>query len=249
FERLVGRSAAEIVGRSIEEVLPPETAGQVRASDRQAIDGRRAVLFDLAAPYGSGRRSFMAFKFPLLDGAGVPCSLLGFGADLTGRRRREEALQASALAVSSAHGDLFQELTRYLATILNVRLALIGRLTGKSPETIRTPGIYGAGAYRENIEYPLHVTPCSAVVRDGFSVVTRELLRRYPQDEYLPKDAVGYAGYPLHDAAGRVAGVIAVLASELIVDTELFESVLKIFAVRAAAELERRAQEEALAAS
>src|SRR5690606_14900388 len=89
----------------------------------------------------------------------------------------------------------------------------------------------------------------SAVVRDGFSVVTRELLRRYPQDVYLPKDAVGYAGYPLHDAAGRVAGVIAVLASEPIVDTELFESVLKIFAVRAAAELERRAQEEALAAS
>ena len=250
FERLVGTSAAQLVGRSIEEVLPPEAAATVRESDRVAIEERRGVAFEAVGVYGSGRRSFTSFKLPLLDASGQPRGVLGFGTDVTGRRHRENALQAASLAVSSATGDLiFQELTRYLATILGVQMALIGRLTDKAPATIRTLGIYGGGAYRENIEYPLEVTPCREVVGGAFSLVPLDVATRFPDDPYLPRGAVGYAGYPLNDAAGRPAGVIAVFSREPIADPSLFESVLKIFAVRAAAEIERRAHEEALAAS
>ena len=163
---------------------------------------------------------------------------------------QNDALNAAALAVSSAKGDrVFQELTRYLATILNVQLALIGRFLGEPPQAIRTLGLYGGGAYRENFEYRLDTTPCRAVVGGGFSVVPRDVATLFPEDEYLPKGAVGYAGFPLKDAAGRVAGIIAIISRQAIEDAALVESVLKIFAVRAAAELERRAHEEALAAS
>jgi PAS domain S-box-containing protein len=250
FEALVGRSAAEVLGRTIEEVLPPEAAAAVRESDRQAIEERRGVVFESRGRFGSGLRSFANFKFPLFDGEGRTCAVLGFGTDTTERRRREEALEAASLAVSSAQGDrLFQELTRYLATILNVQLALVGRITGETPATVRTLGIYGARGYRENFEYPLAVTPCREVVRGGFAVVASDLAQRYPEDRFLPAGATGYAGYPLHDPAGRTIGVIAVLSAEPIADEKLFESVLKIFALRAAAELERRAHEEALAKS
>jgi PAS domain S-box-containing protein len=250
FEKLVGRPAAEVLGRKVHDVLPPEAADAVLESDRLAISGRRGIAFETPGLYGSGRRNFMNFKFPLLDGAGAAHGVLGFGTDLTERRHREDALQAASLAVSSARGDrVFQELTRYLATILNVQLALVGRITGKQPDTIRTLGIYGGGAYRENFEYALAVTPCRTVVSGGFTVVPRDVVERFPEDEYLPKGAVGYAGYPLKDAAGQSIGVIAVISREPITDEKLVESVLKIFAVRAAAELERRAHEEALAAS
>ena len=161
-----------------------------------------------------------------------------------------DALEAAALAVSSARGDrVFQELTRYLATILEVHLALVGRITGKSPATVRTLGIYGNGSYRENFEYLLDTTPCREVVHGGFAVVPRDIAARYPDDKYLPRGAVAYAGYPLKDAAGRAIGVIAVVSRAPIADEKLFESVLKIFAVRAGVELERRAHEDALAAS
>jgi PAS domain S-box-containing protein len=163
---------------------------------------------------------------------------------------QNDALNAAALAVSSAKGDrVFQELTRYLATILDVQLALIGRILGEPPETIRTLGIYGGGAYRENFEYQLEFTPCRGVLGGEFSFVPRAVATLFPQDRYLPKGAVSYGGYPLRDAAGRVAGIIAVISRQEIQDAALVESVLKIFAVRAAAELERRAHEEALAAS
>jgi PAS domain S-box-containing protein len=163
---------------------------------------------------------------------------------------QNDALNAAALAVSSAKGDrVFQELTRYLATILDVQLALIGRILGEPPSVIRTLGIYGGGAYRENFEYQLEFTPCRGVLGGEFSFVPREVATLFPQDRYLPKGAVSYGGYPLKDAAGRVAGIIAVISRQEIQDAALVESVLKIFAVRAAAELERRTHEEALAAS
>jgi PAS domain S-box-containing protein len=158
--------------------------------------------------------------------------------------RREAALQAAALAVSSAQGEeIFRELTRTLAAVLGVETALIGRLADKTPRTIQTLGIYGSGGYRENIEYPLDVTPCSAVIGGEFCVVPRDVSTLFAKDPYLPGGAVAYAGYPLRDAAGRPAGVIAVFSGRPIEDAGLFESVLKIFAVRAAAEIERRSHE------
>jgi PAS domain S-box-containing protein len=248
FEQLIGKPLAEIRGRTMDEVLPPEAAAAVRASDRQVLQERKGVVFEAIGLYGSGRRTFMNFKFPLLGEGGEPSALFGFGTDVTERRRREEALQAAALAVSSAKGEaVFQELTRYLAVILSVEMALIGRLTDKEPRTIRTLGLFGGGAYRENFEYDLHSTPCRNVVDGGFSVVPRNLLLEYPNDEYLAKmGAVGYAGYPLKDASGASIGVIAVVSRTPLTDQHLIESVLKIFAVRAGAELERSDHEEGL---
>src|SRR3954469_14682350 len=63
FEQLVGRSAAKVVGSRIEEVLPAETAAAVRASDRQAIEERRGLVFETRGHFGSGLRSFANFKF------------------------------------------------------------------------------------------------------------------------------------------------------------------------------------------
>jgi PAS domain S-box-containing protein len=250
FEELIGKTLAEIRGRTMDEVLPPEAAAVVRESDRQVLEERKGVVFEAIGLYGSGRRTFMNFKFPLIGEDGRTSALFGFGTDVTERRRREEALQAAALAVSSAKGDaVFQELTRYLAVILSVEVALVGRFTDRAPRTVQTLGLFGGGAYRENFEYPLHITPCRNVV-DGFWVVPQDVLREYPEDEYLAKmQAVGYAGYPLKDAAGSSIGVIAVVSRKPLADQHLIESVLKIFAVRASAELERRDHEEGLRAS
>ena len=85
------------------------------------------------------------------------------------------------------------------------------------------------------------------MVDGGFAVVPRDVVREYPEDDYLAKmQAVGYAGYPLKDAAGASIGVIAVVSRKPLADQHLIESVLKIFAVRASAEIERRDHEEGL---
>ena len=161
---------------------------------------------------------------------------------------RLSVLQDSALAVSSARGErIFAELTRYLSTILHCELALIGRIVG---ENIRTLGVHGERGYQENFEYPVATTPCGEVVGRSFMVVPQDVIARYPDDRLLADfGAVGYAGYPLNDSTGRSVGVLAILSKKPLINHALVEAVLKIFAVRAEAELERCAHEEALAAS
>ena len=161
---------------------------------------------------------------------------------------RLNVLQDAALAVSSARGErIFAELSRYLATILHCELSLIGKIVG---DRIRTLGVHGERGYRENFEYALATTPCGEVVGKSFMAVPENVTERYPHDRLLASfGAVGYAGYPLNDAAGRPVGVLAVLTKKPLVNHALVESVLKIFAVRAEAELERTAHEEALASS
>src|SRR5436190_987673 len=162
--------------------------------------------------------------------------------------KRLAALQDAALAVSSARGErIFAELTRYLATILHCELALMGRIVG---DKIRTLGVHGERGYRDNFEYALRPTPCSEVVGKSFMIIPEGVTARYPQDKLLADfGAVGYAGYPLNDPAGQPVGVVAILSKKPLINHAVIEAVLKIFAVRAEAELERCAHEAALAGS
>src|ERR1043165_309684 len=159
-----------------------------------------------------------------------------------------EALQDAALAVSSARGDrIFQELTRTLATILRSDLALIGEVHGAN---VRTLGVHGRDGYLENFEYPLAITPCGDVVGKSFMLIPEDVAERYPEDEPLVKlRSNGYAGYPLNAPDGHPIGVLAIVSKKPMVNPGLVESVMKIFAVRAEAEMARRAQEPALANS
>src|SRR4051812_15959940 len=247
FEELIGKRAEEILGRTPEEVLPPEVAGTIRDSDREAIDAGQGVVVEAVAVYGGARRTIMNFKFPLPGADGKPTAVMGFGTDVSERRRREEALQAAALAVSSAKGDeVFQELTRYLAVILNVELALIGRFTDKTPATVRTLGVFGGGAYRENYEYPLAATPCNNVLDGSFSVVARDVTREYPADHMLAKmGAAGYAGFPLKDGDGRIGGVMAIDFKTPPVAPHPVRAAPKNFASRPSAAIELRVHERA----
>ena len=58
--------------------------------------------------------------------------------------------------------------------------------------------------------------------------------------------AESYVGTPLRDSAGRVIGLMAAIDRSPLADPELAESLLRIFAARAAAELERQQAEESL---
>ena len=55
FEQLIGKPLAEIRGRTVDEVLPPEVAAAMRDSDRQVLEEHRGVVFEAIGLYGSGR--------------------------------------------------------------------------------------------------------------------------------------------------------------------------------------------------
>jgi PAS domain S-box-containing protein len=163
----------------------------------------------------------------------------------------DHALRAAALAVSAAQGRaVFPELTRCLATMLGVDFAMIAALGEEEPWWMRTLAIYGDGMYLDGVEYPLAGTPCESVVGQSFRCYREGVMRHFRADAQMAQLGIdGYAGYPIDDARGRPLGIIAALSRRPIADPDLAESMMKIFAARAGAEIERTRAEEALRAS
>ncbi len=150
------------------------------------------------------------------------------------------ALQFAADGVAGVSGeDIFQYLTNHLALALNVDYALIGLLTGDDSRTVRVIAMTADGKPVESFEYSLAGTPCEQVVGSNY--------RHYPDRVQLlfsdphPKElkAEGYAGISLFGSDGRVLGIMAILDRQPMQNAAITEQLLRIFSVRAAAELER----------
>ena len=247
FERMTGLPVEALVGRLDEEVFPTATA-EFRRNDRRVTDERRAVDAEVIVDTAQGRRTYLSHKFPLLDARGEPCAICGIATDITDRKRNEDALRSAALAVSNAEGEnVFAELAHYLAEILRVDVALIAVYADGDRSRMRTLAARLDGRPLGNFEYPLADSPCRHVVGRAFRFVGSGVRHEFrPGTLFAAKGMDGYAALPLNDSSGRPLGLIAAMDRRPMADPQLAESMLKIFAVRAAAEIERARGEAAL---
>ena len=249
LERAVRLPTERIIGHTDQEIWPPEVAERFRANDVQVLEQRNATEFEVAGIVGGQPRTFISFKFPLFGADGTPYAVCGIATDITDSKRRQHALTSASLAVSSAQGaTVFQELVRYLATILEVDCALIAApAAGVGAACMHVHAFFIDGDVRENFDYPISGTPCEQVLGQRFRFFPASLRNHFPDDEWFANEKLeSYAGFPLNDGSGAAIGLIAVMSRSPMANDEFVESVLKIFAVRAAAELERQRAEETL---
>jgi PAS domain S-box-containing protein len=160
----------------------------------------------------------------------------------------EEALRSAALAVSRAVGqDVFRELVRALAAILAADVAFIALPRETDSRRMKMLAFYADGRIVEDFEYEVAGTPCETVLGQQLRVYRSGLQELFPLDsEFRRMAAQSYAGCPLMDARGRPVGLMSVVLRRRMDQPELVESVLKIFAARAEAELEHRQAESAI---
>jgi PAS domain S-box-containing protein len=251
FEQHAGRPAAEIVGLTPADIAPADIAAGLRANDRRVIETGSPLEVEETNIIRGERRTLLANKFPLLGADGRPYAVCGISIDITERKRNEEALHCAALAVSTAAGpNVFEALARDLAGILGVGAVMISVFSDAAQTRLRTLGTWLDGRALKSFEYDLAKTPCAGVLGREFRFVPSGV-----QPEFAPGtmfQALGfdsYAAYSLNDASGRQLGLIAALDRKPLADRKLTEGMLKIFAVKAAAELERARADEALRAS
>ena len=251
LERSVRRPASEIVGRTDLEIWPLRLAGLFRNNDLKVLEQGQAIEFEVTDDTRGRPRVLHSFKFPLFDLDGVPYAVCGISTDVSERKRIEDALRRAALAVSSAQGPtVFQELVRFLATTLEVDGAFIAAPAAPDPCTMRMHAFYLDGEVRENFDYAIAGTPCEAVVGQSFKIYPARLRDSFPADTDLARIGLeSYAGFPLSASSGAPLGLIGALSRSPMRDSGFVESMLKIFAARAAAELERLKNEETLRAS
>ena len=162
-------------------------------------------------------------------------------------RSFERIIFEYAEAVSGKTGDaFFRSLVGHLARVLDADYVLVGALHPNGDQ-IETLAVHGPEGEEAALQYGLAGTPCAHVVRQEICSYPSGVRQLFPEDEMLvASNAEGYVGAPLMDSSGRCLGLICATTKRPIPNAKWAEALLKIFATRAATELERKNYEDAL---
>jgi len=95
FARVFSRPLEEIVGRTDADIFPLEQAETLRATDRRLLERGEVSRTEDRLEVAGETRVFDCTKVPLRDASGRIVGLCGFAADITERKRSEEALRES----------------------------------------------------------------------------------------------------------------------------------------------------------
>jgi PAS domain S-box-containing protein len=166
------------------------------------------------------------------------------------RKQIEQTLQGIAQGIAASTGEaFFQVLVQSLTRSLNVDYALVGKQSPEhSQESLGTTvAISHRGTIVENRGYSLQPSLSQSLA--GASQVTyvpQGAWQQFPQEGLLTAlKAESYMGLPLISATGTPLGLLVILSQGTIADPFLAESMLRISAARATAELERQQAESA----
>ena len=84
-KRTIGRPAAQILGRTLEQLYPADVAAAYAANDQWALKVRQPVEAVEEALTPDGPRTFLSVKFPVIGVDGLPVMVGGFSVDITQR--------------------------------------------------------------------------------------------------------------------------------------------------------------------
>lgn len=215
------RGAAEAALAAHVEGATPRFERQLRVRHR---DGRYRWLLSRASAvrHANGR----AYR------------VVGLDTDVTSVKHVEHILQQVVEGTAGAYGeDFFRCLVRHFAAALEVPCAFVTECTDQPPTRVRTLAFWSATHFLDSLEYDLAGTPCEAVIQEGHTCFhPRGLAQAFPVEG--PYES--YLGIPIFGRDGSVLGHLAFLGQQEMGEEVLVDAVFRIFASRAADELERR---------
>lgn len=168
----------------------------------------------------------------------------------TSRDDEIAALRAIVEGTARSTGDVFFKfLVGQLASAVGVSYAFIAEFAGARMR-VRTIAYWGPEGLRPNVEFDLDGTPCEDVVRGSLCHHPRGVSEVFPLDRGLIDLGVeSDLGVPLLDGEGDVLGHLAVFDGRPMPVEPRLLFIFRIFATRAAVELERLRVEQRLAES
>ncbi len=153
----------------------------------------------------------------------------------------DSALRIIMEGTASETGEnFFKALVENLAKVLNVKGAWVTEYK-KENRQLNSIAFWMGGQWIDEYNYDIPGTPCERVVEDKELIhIAENLVELYPDDPDLePQGAVSYIGVPLLDIDGCVLGHLAVFDTKPLPKESWVNSVFRIFAARASAELQR----------
>lgn len=255
-EKIVYANArcAHIFGRSVEELIGLQLDQVVHPDDRRAGNERmpRMAGKALGAPYsiralrpdGSIRELETLTGLSTIEGRQfVMISII----DVSERNRTQRILNQIAEAAGSKIGaEFFSSLVLNLARSLSVDYAFVAELCDDQKH-LRMIAAAVDGALAAPVTYAIAGTPCEMIMTASPCWYPSNVQQLFPGDQALVEMGVqSYAGVPLKDRKGRAIGLLSIMNRAELPHEYSAEAALEVYAVRAAAELERKIAESAL---
>ncbi|NEZ64292.1 PAS domain S-box protein [Leptolyngbyaceae cyanobacterium CCMR0082] len=162
------------------------------------------------------------------------------------RQRAENALQNLIEGTAALTGpDFFPALVQHIATALNASHAFVTEIV--EGNQLRYLAAWGDGQHLPNEIVEVEGTTCGFTLRAGVYHCEREVIACFPQNPRLVSMAVeSYMGVALQNRQGQALGTLCIFSRQSIVNPEHSQEILRVFADRAAAELERLRAQTAL---
>ncbi|WP_413173839.1 GAF domain-containing protein [Anabaena azotica] len=163
------------------------------------------------------------------------------------RQQAEETLQTIVSGTAAVTGDaFFPALVQNLATALGVSYAMVFETIDNSLQKLRSITVWSIDHLAENFEYELINTPCKNVVQNNqLCVYPNDLEDTFPGNALIEKLAAkSYVGVPLVDINQNVIGNLCIIDVKPFLANDRHKDLLKVFAARASAELQRKWAEE-----
>jgi signal transduction histidine kinase/DNA-binding NarL/FixJ family response regulator len=139
--------------------------------------------------------------------------------------------------------DFFRTLVRSLAAALAAKMAFVSRFSADRQQ-VSLVAWWNGEQFVDGATYPLPGSPCELVLNGEIVAIDSGVSQRYPQEAAL--GAESYLAIPLHSREGECIGHLAVIDTHSARWGDRDFGILRLFAARAAAELERQDYEDEL---
>ncbi|WP_018606097.1 EAL domain-containing protein [Uliginosibacterium gangwonense] len=237
FERYIGLSRADLIGRSVYDISPKDLADKYYAADRALLDSPGTQVYEAAVKYADGTRHDVIFYKATVHKADNSLSgLVGIMLDITERKQAELALQRlnrelrvisdcnHMLVRARDEHALLDDICRIICNDAGYRMAWVGYVEDGDVRTLHS--VTHAGSELGYLEeafsiwlreescgwspYDAVVTGSAAGVPDFDCDIVAKPWRKVAQ-------RCGYRSsisLPLFDAGGRVFGVLNIYAEK-----------------------------------
>ncbi|EOP7547699.1 aerobic respiration two-component sensor histidine kinase ArcB [Escherichia coli] len=140
MELLIGKSEKQLVHLKPADVYSPEAAAKVIETDEKVFRHNVSLTYEQWLDYPDGRKAcFEIRKVPYYDRVGKRHGLMGFGRDITERKRYQDALERASRDKTTFISTISHELRTPLNGIVGLsRILLDTELTAEQEKYLKT---------------------------------------------------------------------------------------------------------------
>lgn len=251
--------AHELTGHNVNILIPPKQRAQhhnwmASAEHRSRVVNQGAIATNAVR---RGERLFPAeFKIAEITGQQEPL-YLALVQDITERQHHEQLLRTAMAemerekntlqaiflgTMASSTSEIFRLSAMTAATALEADGVIVSEIADPAPHRAQTLAVWQNEAFQENFEYSLEQAPCTVPEGQDYLCVAEQASTHYP-DCPLLAGTEAFVAMPFFNGRGVAIGQMTILFRRPIQDEARSVAIMKIFATRLSAELERAAAE------